>query len=450
MRLSKTFTKEEYAYDAWGEHADNDNLPTVANNIRYIGARLECFVHAVNSTDAIYEMGVRHYWPGYGRFLQRDPMGYNKIPSPSTPLAANPYIYAENNPVMKSDPSGMFVGNYYRSAVMGGFWLRLGTLPTPEGYKYLCGGGYGDTYDCCTGYNTIPDDQIDDAMLWHSQVGFKTLGWWKSYSHQESAGLCDLDPTQAQPNEGCPNAVLMMPPDLACTYLSRCKGASCQGSSTFPPFFNLPISCPHGETHNDVGYSSDPRNPYFPTTILYTLYSPNNSAFFYINGTSLIDSLLNKIGLPGWEYWEFPKLTYPWDKPTSGMDPFEEACVKNRPNWVRQFEIWGSVAVIVGSFNLVGMAILDILSSSIVIALTIGIVGFAGVVGLWLSNQAIALYLSLIATAESIYACLLTTFGPYWARMQPYLQRIIESPISNIIQLPEWPPKDDKDKSYTQ
>jgi len=44
------YKTEEYAYDAWGEHADTDNLPTVANNIRYIGARLECFVNAVNKT----------------------------------------------------------------------------------------------------------------------------------------------------------------------------------------------------------------------------------------------------------------------------------------------------------------------------------------------------------------------------------------------------------------
>jgi hypothetical protein len=46
---------EEYTYDAWGEHADTDNLPSTANNIRYAGARLECFVDGANSKDAIYE-----------------------------------------------------------------------------------------------------------------------------------------------------------------------------------------------------------------------------------------------------------------------------------------------------------------------------------------------------------------------------------------------------------
>jgi hypothetical protein len=62
---------EHYTYDSWGEHVDNANLPSVANRIRYAGARVECFVDAANQADAIYETGARHYWPAYGRFLQR-------------------------------------------------------------------------------------------------------------------------------------------------------------------------------------------------------------------------------------------------------------------------------------------------------------------------------------------------------------------------------------------
>ena len=51
---------ELYNYDAWGEHADTANLPSTENNIRYGGARVECFAKSVTSTDAIYLCGERH------------------------------------------------------------------------------------------------------------------------------------------------------------------------------------------------------------------------------------------------------------------------------------------------------------------------------------------------------------------------------------------------------
>ena len=102
--------KELYSYDAWGEHVDTTNLPSTPNNVRYGGARLECFAFsgtppdalsgtpqdALSGTpqDAIYHCGERHYWPAYGRFLHRDRMTWQKLPPPSLPLASNPYIYA--------------------------------------------------------------------------------------------------------------------------------------------------------------------------------------------------------------------------------------------------------------------------------------------------------------------------------------------------------------------
>jgi hypothetical protein len=41
------------------------------------------------------------------RFLQRDRLTYQKLPSPSRPFSANPYIYAYNNPVMMKDTTGL-------------------------------------------------------------------------------------------------------------------------------------------------------------------------------------------------------------------------------------------------------------------------------------------------------------------------------------------------------
>jgi len=35
-------------------------------------------------------------------------------------------------------------------------------------------------------------------MLWHTTVGFKTLGWWKGFSGQEEKCLCELDPSRTR------------------------------------------------------------------------------------------------------------------------------------------------------------------------------------------------------------------------------------------------------------
>jgi len=40
------------------------------------------------------------------------------MPDPRRPLGVNPYIYADNNPVMKTDPSGLAPPGYYRGATI--------------------------------------------------------------------------------------------------------------------------------------------------------------------------------------------------------------------------------------------------------------------------------------------------------------------------------------------
>ncbi|HEX9745973.1 MAG TPA: helix-turn-helix domain-containing protein, partial [bacterium] len=83
-----TQIQELYHYDAWGEHLPGTTPPAVENKIRYVGARVENF--RSGTTDAIYHMGERHYRPAMHRFLQRDRLTYQKLPSPSRPFSANP------------------------------------------------------------------------------------------------------------------------------------------------------------------------------------------------------------------------------------------------------------------------------------------------------------------------------------------------------------------------
>ena len=58
-------------------------------------------------------LGQRFYDPSVSRFLTRDPFGY--------PGGMNLYRYADNNPVMNLDPSGMFSIVHWYMDGMGGF-----------------------------------------------------------------------------------------------------------------------------------------------------------------------------------------------------------------------------------------------------------------------------------------------------------------------------------------
>ncbi len=210
--------KEHYTYDAWGEHAKTDDLPSTPNRVRYGGARVECFVRPGTSQDAIYHCGERHYWPAYGRFLQRDPVGYLKMPAPSNPLGAHPYIYAENNPIMKKDLSGQAPTGYYRGARMGGQSFFLGTdRPTGE----------GQIIDCCAdGYTTLDPGQIMGSHLWNTMLqGSAPLSQWASWAGWgKDTSLCEMDVREAQPNLTCTKEFTFGGAGLMCTYLEICLG----------------------------------------------------------------------------------------------------------------------------------------------------------------------------------------------------------------------------------
>ena len=240
--------KEEYTYDSWGEHIDTDSLPDVANRIRYAGARIECFVTPGQETDAIYETGARHYWPKYGRFLQRDPLTYQKMPRPSNPFTVNPYIYAENNPVMKTDLSGLIPTGYIRGCKTPDKQFFLGTS-RPSSTSF---------YDCCgNGFNEVSDDKVDEMYFYHTGQGLVNIGKWKKKEHLEDVGLCELPYDRAQPNETCPQ-LTYIPSDLCCTILMKCKGGKCPSPPPPPP--PQPEKkpwrefCPNGFSNIDYGY----------------------------------------------------------------------------------------------------------------------------------------------------------------------------------------------------
>ncbi|MFF7360761.1 RHS repeat-associated core domain-containing protein, partial [Streptomyces sp. NPDC008125] len=53
---------------------------------------------AYTDPTGLYKMGARYYDPTLGRFTQPDPSGQE----------TNPYLYAEGDPINRTDPSGLY------------------------------------------------------------------------------------------------------------------------------------------------------------------------------------------------------------------------------------------------------------------------------------------------------------------------------------------------------
>jgi len=89
---------ERYEYDSYGnvQLYDGSYTPisnsTVDNHFYFTGKELD-------NESGLYYMRARHYHPGLGRFIQRDPLGFFDGP--------NIYQYVASNPINNYDPDGM-------------------------------------------------------------------------------------------------------------------------------------------------------------------------------------------------------------------------------------------------------------------------------------------------------------------------------------------------------
>jgi RHS repeat-associated protein len=90
-----------YSYDAFGAlTSSSETFPNGwSNPFRYDGAQGVRY----DAETGLYWMTVRAYDPALGRFLSHDPLGRLA----ALGLDTQPYVYAGNNPVNNTDPSGM-------------------------------------------------------------------------------------------------------------------------------------------------------------------------------------------------------------------------------------------------------------------------------------------------------------------------------------------------------
>jgi len=82
-----------------GSGQDISQNPVLRSSFTYIGREYE-------DETGLFYMRARYYDPSTGRFMQKDPIpGDIRVPQ----TVINQFIYAGNNPVMFTDPSGAFI-----------------------------------------------------------------------------------------------------------------------------------------------------------------------------------------------------------------------------------------------------------------------------------------------------------------------------------------------------
>lgn len=89
-----TTLANSYTYTTWGHPTTttHNGIPDLRFRFLYVGR----YAVTWDSTVALHLMGLRHYAPALGRFLQPDPAS----------LEANLYAYAVNSPITRIDPTG--------------------------------------------------------------------------------------------------------------------------------------------------------------------------------------------------------------------------------------------------------------------------------------------------------------------------------------------------------
>jgi RHS repeat-associated protein len=116
---------DTYSYTAFGELFNSSG--TTVNLYRYTGQQFD-------SLTGLYDLRARYYNPALGRFLSQDTYPYNI----GNPVELNRYVYAANDPINLTDPTGNAALAEY--VVLGAtFGGAVGAAST-----YACGGNLGE------------------------------------------------------------------------------------------------------------------------------------------------------------------------------------------------------------------------------------------------------------------------------------------------------------------
>jgi RHS repeat-associated protein len=90
---------DTYRYSAFGDIETQTG--TTTNSYLFTGQQFD-------SSTGLYSLRARYYDAAVGRFLSRDTWAIDR----QNPMELNRYVYAANNPIRYSDPSGYFAADY--------------------------------------------------------------------------------------------------------------------------------------------------------------------------------------------------------------------------------------------------------------------------------------------------------------------------------------------------
>jgi RHS repeat-associated protein len=104
-----------YNYDPLGNYSATSTQTGLSNPWRYAGGHYD-------SGTGLYQFGIRYDDPGTGRWTQATPIGG----SLQEMTKANPYVYANDNPVNATDPSGRDAFNCVGVSILLALGLIVG------------------------------------------------------------------------------------------------------------------------------------------------------------------------------------------------------------------------------------------------------------------------------------------------------------------------------------
>ena len=112
----ETQVVKSYAYDAYGSLLSHDRYSGSVNQPYQYVDQLGYHTHWMEPDFGLLQLGVRFYDPEVGRFTQIDPLAVYGI---------SDALYADGNPMLSSDPSGMKCRKYHKSPTVEKCWALL-------------------------------------------------------------------------------------------------------------------------------------------------------------------------------------------------------------------------------------------------------------------------------------------------------------------------------------
>jgi RHS repeat-associated protein len=159
-----------YAYTPFGLIANEQEA--VVNPFKFVGQ-----FGVMTEPNGLYYMKARYYDPEVGRFISEDPLGFEGGD-------ANLYIYVQNNPVMFSDPQGLWTFQTGLSFTSGGLFgstkgagLIIGRNPETKEWQfgwYTVGGAgaYGGAgASLVADFTWSGNPNIEDTGGWAATAG---------------------------------------------------------------------------------------------------------------------------------------------------------------------------------------------------------------------------------------------------------------------------------------